>query len=95
MKKALYIILFVYLFFLIGGCESGPYQTIVDENQQSISASCSAWENECNIYCRTNNTTGYRKIEKPEKCEGADTTTSTCIDDEPEKLKLCTEDEKN
>ena len=80
------------LFFMTGGCEQGPYNSIVVETSwghETISSSCYAWTDGCNTDCRTNNTTDYKRIQVKEDCKNTDIHRAQCIDDDPEKLKIC------
>lgn len=90
MKNILYIILCGYVIFFTVGCPNSFYKTIIVENGQTIPSYCSAWEDKCNIYCRTG-PTNYKKIENTTKCEGRDTVRFTCIDEFPEKISRCSQ----
>ena len=94
MSTVLFIIVFFYLF--LAGCEETPYNRIIVDTglrQETIPGSCSAFTEGCNIFCRTGRVT-YKKIELKNICKDADLRTAECIDDEPEKLKLCKDDTK-
>lgn len=85
-------LLFLSLFFLFNACESGPYKNIVIHTpfgDEVIPYHCSAWTDGCSVFCRTNKAKEY--IERPlnQKCKDSDIIGVTCIDDDPDKLKLC------
>lgn len=79
--------LFLCLIFFVVACDS-YYKPIIDENDQKIPSTCTAWENKCNIYCRTGPRT-YKVIPKQNKCTGINTNISTCIDKLSSKLDIC------
>ena len=84
-------LLFLF-FFIMSGCNSGPYNVITVETgwgQEKISSYCSAWTDGCNIGCRTNNTTGYTIIPVKENCKDTDIHRAQCIDEDPVKIKIC------
>ncbi|MDE0119626.1 MAG: hypothetical protein OXM55_06445 [Bdellovibrionales bacterium] len=71
------------------GCQSHPYKSIsveTDWGAEIIPGSCSAWTDECNTYCRLDALTSYKKLPLENKCTAV---RSTCIDNNPEKLKPC------
>ena len=96
MQKIFHIITILYFSFLTAGCESGRYSQIAVETglgREIIPGSCSAWTDGCDTYCRANHPTSWYKGKKLKTvCKNEDLHASECIDDQPEKLKLCKEE---
>ena len=90
MQKFCHILIGVFFLLLWIGCQSYPYKSLsveTDWGLEIIPGFCSAWTDECNTYCRLDALTSYEKIHlENNKCTAE---RSTCIDNDPEKLKPC------
>lgn len=96
MQKKIHIITILYFSFLIAGCESSRHAQIVIETglgREIIPGSCSAWTDGCDTYCRADAPTSWYKVKSKTVCKNEDIHASECIDNEPEKLKLCNDDD--
>lgn len=96
MYKVFYIFLLFFSFFLLNACNSGPYDAIYVRTafgMERIPGNCSAWMDGCNVFCRPSITKPSEYIEEKinKKCEDDQVVRAFCIDDDPEKRKLCDE----
>ena len=85
------IFLAIGLLLLIGACgQVGPYPRMsvtTDFGKEVISSSCSAWNDGCNIYCRSSALKPeFMKYAEKDRCHEGDTARSRCIDNTYKKV---------